>query len=292
MGTSGFTAWGQKVEASPVQAAWPSLMCHLNCLSGICLHKVLASASREINPNISTIVSQYIKEAKKSSQNKVLRVVKAQICRVQSPFPNDSTPTTRAYKQKLLLTPASEQKPSSQVVATRMDLSGATPAGLSSCLLSLRTWKKHGHGRPTLQPSPSTGGNSPGTTQSNWEPEKTSEKGEEGCRALLNRQGETGCNGLREWSQSWGLFRHPLLAVTLGCPQEPSHHCPRSPSAPVSQLSNTILLIPCGNQCDEIQHSPTKCLNQAQGCSEKAVFFYYQINVKKPHPFHFPHQRS
>lgn len=82
-----------------MQAAWPSLTCHLICSNGICLHKVLASASREINSNISTIVPQYIKEVK-LSQNTVHRVVKAQICRVQSPFSNDSIPTTRAHKQK------------------------------------------------------------------------------------------------------------------------------------------------------------------------------------------------
>lgn len=190
-------------------------------------------------------------------------MVKTQICRVQSPFPNNSAPTTGARKQKLLLAPASEWKPSSQVVATWMDLSGAAPAGLSSCLLSLRTWKKHGRGRPTLQSDPSTGGNSPGTIhRATGNRKKLQRKGRRAAE-LFWTDGETSCNGLCDWSQSWSLFGNPLLAVTLGCPQEPSHHCPRPPSAPVSQLSNTILLIPCRNQCDDTQHSPTKCPNWA-----------------------------
>ena len=115
---------------------------------------------------------------------------------------------------------------------------------------------------------------------------------EAALQSSSERQGGTRCNGLCNWSLSRGLSGHPLIAVTLGCPQKPSHHRPRSPSAPVSQLSNTIPLIPCRNQCDEILRSPTKHPKWAQGCSEKAVLFYYQINFKKAHPFHFPHQRS
>lgn len=60
---------------------------------------------------------------------------------------------------------------------------------------------------------------------------KTSEKSEEGCRGLLKRQAAmdyvTGLNP--------EVSVHPLLAMTLGCPQEQSHHCPRSPSTPVRQ---------------------------------------------------------
>lgn len=173
--------------------AWASLACHLNCLGGICLHKVLASASREINSTISTIVPQYIKEATNHHKNQVLRAVKAQICRLQSPFPCDSASPTRAHEQKASLTPSSEQKPSSQVVATRMDLSGATLAGLSSCWLSLRTRTKHD---PHCSLPQALVGAALGQRTEQLGTRKNFKERGGGCRALPNRQGEMGCNAL------------------------------------------------------------------------------------------------
>lgn len=293
MGTSRFTAWAQEVEASPVQAAdtaQPSLTCHLEHSSGIHPQKVLASASREINSSISTTVPQYIKEAENDYKIKFLEELRPKFAERRALSPR-APHTLQEHASKkccsfLLLNKSRVPK------CCNMDGSfWSNSAGVSSSLLPLKTWKKLACSRPTLQPSPSTGGNSPGTTRrASGNQKKLQRKGRRAAELFwTDRERQAAMDYV---SQAWGLFGHLLLAVSLGCPQKPSHQCPRSPSAPVSQLSNTIPLIACRNQCDETHHSPTKRSNWAQGCSEKAVFFYYQINFKKTHPFHFPHQRS
>lgn len=108
----------------------------------------------------------------------------------------------------------------------------------------------------------------------NWESEGWSWEGQRGLQSSSNGQGMMGYITLCGWPTL--LFGQPLLVVTLGCPQEPS------PLTAVSQLSNTCLNL---NSLEKPVRYDTaqyyKNTMAMQGSSEKAEFFYYQINFKK-----------
>lgn len=158
-----------------------------------------------------------------------------------------------------------------------MDPSGTALAGLSSCLLSLWVWKKHGRGKPIPTGYPEHWWEQPwDNSQSNWEPEKSSRERQ---GRLQSSSKWTGNDGLQQ--TTWLVSTLKSLGATSGCPQEPSHHSPRLPLTPGSQLSNTCLH---SNSLQKPAWWDTTVLQNTmvvEDCSEKAVFFYYQINLKK-----------
>lgn len=141
------------------------------------------------------------------------------------------------------------------MAAALMDPSGTALAGLSSCLLSLWVWKKHGRGKPIPQATPSTGENNPRTThRATGNQKRAPEKGKEGCRALPNGQGMMGCNRLHGWSQPWSLLGQPQAVPRSHLTTAQGHHSLQG----ASSATHAYTLIPCRNPSDEIQHSPTK----------------------------------
>lgn len=114
-------------------------------------------------------------------------------------------------------------------------LFGATLAGLYSYLLSLfvsiqKAWLWQTHTVGYVKYWSEQPWDNPGATRNQ---KGDPEKGKRVLQSSSNGQGMMGYITLCGWPAL--LFGQPLVAVTLGCPQEPS------PLTAVSQLSNTCL---------------------------------------------------
>lgn len=209
------------------------LIAHPESCSKICLHHVLVSASREmLHSGITTIWpwDRHIK-AKDHQFPKFFKQFRAKIAEFRAPFLMAHYESTQEKCCSFQLLEKSHVLTALQHIGSLWSNSGRT---LQLFVISICGYTKSmAVTDPYSRLCQILEWTTLGQPWGNQESERWSWERQRVLQSSSNGQGMMGYITLCGWPTL--LFGQPLVAVTLGCPQEPS------PLTAVSQLSNTCL---------------------------------------------------